>query len=93
LKTKLSTILILRCISKFSHEEVQAFSAVLNGIAQTECFKSISEKSCGDYVNYLVDSLAGGGNSGSGRDQFKNINIKQMQYLERELLFIILQNK
>ena len=53
-------------MSKFSDEEAQALGAVMNGIARTECFKSISEKSCGDYVNNLIDSMAGEGTSGSG---------------------------
>ena len=57
---------MFRCMSKFSDEEIQALSTVLNGIARTECFKSISEKSCGEYVNNLVDSMAGEGNIGSG---------------------------
>merc|ERR1712117_387707 len=55
-----------KCLKKLSNDDEAMLRAALNGVARTECFKSLSEKSCGEFVMGLVDAMAEGSTSGSG---------------------------
>merc|ERR550532_2670656 len=55
-----------KCLKKLSDDDEAMLRAALNGVSRTECFKDISEKSCGEFVMNLVDSMAEGSSSGSG---------------------------
>merc|ERR1719320_1317789 len=62
-----SKIVSKKCLKKYNDNDMGMMLAALNGVARTECFKTISEKSCGTFVTNLVDSMIDAGStSGSG---------------------------
>ena len=52
----------------YTEEDAAALTAVLNGVARTECFKKMMDDSCGLYMSNTMAAMAGLGNTGSGSD-------------------------
>merc|ERR1712183_463956 len=57
-----------KCVKTYAEEEAAVLTAVLNGVARTECFKTMMDHSCGLYMSNTMAAMAGLGNTGSGSD-------------------------
>merc|ERR1712183_231782 len=57
-----------KCVKTYPEEEAAVLTAVLNGVARTECFKTMMDHSCALYMSNTMAAMAGLGNTGSGSD-------------------------
>merc|ERR1712183_1147990 len=57
-----------KCVKTYTEEDAAVLTAVLNGVARTECFKTMMDHSCGLYMSNTMAAMAGLGNTGSGSE-------------------------